>query len=72
MYFYLTFQIKKLSKEIELQKCIIKNLEDDHSKAIYQVLHKNKTKVEQLEKEKESLNEEIKSLSDVFRVIKPF
>ena len=47
-------------------------MEDDHSKAIYQVIHKNKTKVEQLEKEKESLNEEIKSLSDVFRVIKPF
>lgn len=63
--------MKKLSEEIELQKCVIISLEDDHSRAIHQLIKENKSKVDQLEKEKKCVNEEIASLSDVFRVIKP-
>ena len=70
VYYILTFQIKEVSKEIESQKHVLKSLEEDHSRAMYQIIEENKSKVDQLEKEKKYLNAEIVSLSDVFRVIK--
>ena len=57
--------MNEFSEEIKSLKFIIKGLEDDHSRAMDQIIEENKRKVSELENERLILKEEMNSLADV-------
>ena len=61
-------QIKELLEAVKSHKAIVESLEDDHSTAMEEVAGVNRRRIEELEREKISLKEEIDSMAGLFRV----